>query len=77
MELVQLSTEAVLGAWTVQGFLPKIPLYVGETDPGKFIPYGVGFVTIDDRLKVQGHLTLNDPRQLRAGMRMRLTAIPP
>lgn len=71
-----LGTEGALWAWTVQGFPPKAPPYLGETDPAKFKPYGVGYITLADELKVEARLTEADSKVLKSGMAMRLTTIP-
>lgn len=71
-----LGTEGALWAWTVQGFPPKAPPYLGETDPAKFKPYGVGYVTLAGQLKVEARLTEADSKVLKSGMPMRLTTIP-
>jgi uncharacterized OB-fold protein len=75
MEKVPLTTDGQLWAWTVQGFPPKSPPYLGETDPQKFQPYGVGYVTLDE-VKVETRLTEAEPAKLRSGMAMSLTVIP-
>ena len=76
MEPARLGTEGTLWAWTVQGFPPKSPPFLGPNDPEAFKPYGVGYVTLNDELKVEGRLTESDPKILRAGMPMRLTVVP-
>jgi uncharacterized OB-fold protein len=76
MERVELGTEGDLWAWTVQGFPPKSPPYLGESDPKKFQPYGVGYITLAGQCKVEARLTEADPKRLREGMRMRLTTVP-
>ena len=70
-----LGTEGSLWAWTVQGFPSKAPPYLGETDPEKFRPYGVGYVDIKDQLKVEARLTESDSKVLKSGMPMRLTTV--
>ena len=73
MEDAELGTEGELWAWTIQGFPPKNPPYLGAVD--NFEPYGVGYVTINDQLKVEGRLTEADPTRLKSGMKMRLTTV--
>ena len=75
MERVQLSTDGELWAWTVQGFPPKSPPYLGEIDPEKFQPYGVGYVTLPE-VKVEARLTEAEPAKLQSGMAMSLTVVP-
>jgi len=72
METVELGTRGTLWAWTVQGFPPKAPPYIGETDPKKFRPYGVGYVELPGQVKVEARLTEADPAKLTAGMAMEL-----
>ena len=73
MERVPLATEGKLWAWTIQGFPPKAPPYMGEADPRKFVPYGVGYVEIPGQCKVEARLTESDPLKLQTGLPMRLT----
>jgi len=76
VERVELGTRGTLWAWTVQGFPPKAPPYLGETDPQKFRPYGVGYVELPGQLKVESRLTEADAAALRVGMEMELTLQP-
>jgi len=75
VERVALGTEGKLWAWTIQGFPPKSPPYLGEADPKAFEPYGVGYVEIEGQLKVEARLTEADPEKLKIGMSMRLTTV--
>ena len=75
MESAVLDTRGELWAWTVQGFPPKSPPYFGETDPQKFEPYGVGYITLPGQLKVEARLTESDPKKLAEGMPMVLTTV--
>jgi uncharacterized OB-fold protein len=75
VERIQLGTKGTLWAWTVQGFPPKAPPYLGEVNPKKFEPYGVGYVEIDGQLKVETRLTEADPEKLQVGMAMELTTV--
>ncbi len=76
MEPVELGTRGTLWAWTIQGFPPKAPPYLGETDPAKFEPYGVGYIEIPGQAKIEARLTESDPTRLSAGMDMELVAQP-
>jgi uncharacterized OB-fold protein len=76
IEKVELSTKGVLWTWTIQGFPPKSPPYIGETDPETFEAYGVGYVELPGEVKVETRLTENDPTRLRVGMEMELTVVP-
>ena len=75
MERVTLGTRGKLWAWTIQGFPPKSPPYLGEDDPTKFRPYGVGYVELPGQVKVEGRLTEADPRKLQTGLPMELTTV--
>ena len=72
-EPVELKPSGTLWSWTIQGFPPKRP-YIGEKDPEKFVPYGVGYIDLEGQLKVEGRLTINDPDQMKIGMPM--TVVP-
>lgn len=76
MERVRLGTRGKLWAWTIQGFPPKAPPYLGEADPAKFRPYGVGYVELPGQVKVEARLTESDPSKLKTGLAMQLTLVP-
>src|SRR3954467_5397927 len=76
MEDVELASRGTLWTWTVQGFPPKAPPYLGETDPARFQPFGVGYIELADQVKVEARLTVGDPSALRIGMEMELVLIP-
>jgi uncharacterized OB-fold protein len=76
VEPVDLGTRGTLWAWTIQGFPPKAPPYLGETDPEKFKPFGVGYVELPGQTKVETRLTESDPTKLAEGMEMELTLEP-
>ena len=76
MERVALGTRGKLWAWTIQGFPPKAPPYMGESDPTKFRPYGVGYVELPGQVKVETRLTESDPLKLQSGLPMELTTLP-
>lgn len=76
VEPVKLGTRGTLWAWTIQGFPPKAPPYLGETDPEKFKPFGVGYVELPGQTKVESRLTESDPTKLVEGMEMELTLEP-
>lgn len=73
---VELSTKGTLWTWSVQGFPPKSPPYLGEISPEAFEPYGVGYVELPGEVKVETRLTENDPERLKIGMEMELTTVP-
>ena len=72
IERVPLGTRGTLWAWTVQAFPPKSPPYLGENDPDKFVPFGVGYVELPEVI-VEARLTENEPANLEEGMAMALT----
>ncbi len=75
-ETVELATRGTLWAWTVQGFPPKSPPYIGDDNPKTFQPYGVGYVELPGQCKVEARLTEADPAKLRIGMEMELVFVP-
>lgn len=75
-EVVELATRGTLWTWTVQGFAPKAPPFIGATDPADFQPFGVGYVELPGEVKVEARLTEADPAKLRIGMEMDLVILP-
>jgi uncharacterized OB-fold protein len=73
---VELERHGTLWTWTVQGYPPKAPPYLGDADPKTFTPFGVGYVELPGQVKVEARLTENDPEKLRIGMEMELTLVP-
>lgn len=76
VEEVLLSGRGTLWTWTVQHFPPPSPPYVGPADPANFEPLAVGYVEMPEGIRVEGHLTENDPAKLDIGMAMRLVVVP-
>jgi uncharacterized protein len=70
VERLLLPAVGTLWSFTVQGFAPKSPPYVGP-----FEPFAVGYVEFDGLLRVQGRLTEADPERLRIGAPMRVTTL--
>ena len=70
----ELANSGKLWTWTIQGFAPKSPPYLGEVE--NFEPFGVGYVELDGEVKVETRLTTADPAALKIGMDMDLTFIP-
>ena len=68
---VLLGERGTLWTWTVQRFPPPIP-YLGDTDPERFIPYGVGYVELPEGIRVEGRLSESDAAKLEIGMEMEL-----
>lgn len=75
-EKVELGTRGTLWTWTVQGFPPKAPPYIGDDNPLTFKPFGVGYVELPGQCKVEARLTEADPAKLKIGMEMELVFIP-
>ena len=71
IEKAKLGDQGKLWAWTVQGFPPKSPPYLGENDPEKFKSFGVGYVELPEVI-VETRLTENEPAKLSEGMNMEL-----
>ena len=69
-EVVELGRTGTLWTWTVQGYPPKAPPYAGDADPATFEPYGVGYVEIDGKVRVESRLTVSEPDDLVIGMEM-------
>ncbi|MGI9325199.1 MAG: Zn-ribbon domain-containing OB-fold protein [Pseudomonadales bacterium] len=75
IEKAVLGTNGTLWAWTVQGFPPKSPPYLGANDPKTFKPFGVGYVELPEVI-VEARLTESEPANLTEGMAMALTVEP-
>lgn len=75
-EVVELSRRGTLWTWTIQGFPPKAPPFIGNDDPATFRPFGVGYVELPGEVKVEARLTVADPDRLTVGMEMELVLDP-
>jgi len=75
IESVGLSSSGTLWGWTVQGFAPKSPPYLGDNNPETFKPFGVGYVELPE-LIVEARLTEAEPAKLNEGMLMQLVTEP-
>ncbi len=75
IERVPLGARGSLWGWTVQGFPPKDPPYLGSNDPQTFAPFGVGYVELPEVI-VEARLTEAEPAKLAQGMPMALTVEP-
>jgi uncharacterized OB-fold protein len=64
-----------LWAWTTQSFPPPSPPYTGPTGEA-FAPFAVGYVELDDEVKVETRLTIAEPELLAHGMEMELAIVP-
>ena len=72
VEKIELSKRGRLWTWTIQGFPPKSPPYAKIETPETFMPYGVGYVEMPEKVRVEARLTENDPNKLEIGMTMEL-----
>jgi uncharacterized OB-fold protein len=75
-ETVLLPPRGRLWSWTIQGFPPKTPPYLGPSDPEDYAPFGVGYVQLNDLIIVESRLTVNEPERLQIGMQVELTVVP-
>jgi len=73
MESHRLPRRGRLWAWTTQEFAPPSPPYTGPSGED-FVPYGVGYVTLGDEVRVETRLT--ETEGLASGMEMELVLIP-
>lgn len=71
-EATNLGTRGTLWTFTIQGFPPKSPPFIGDADLATFKPFGVGYVEIPGQVKVETRLTESDPSKLKIGMEMEL-----
>ena len=74
-QIVKMGRTGTLWTWTIQSFMPKAPYHTDET-PESFQPYGVGYVELENGLRVESRLRENTPEQLTIGMPMQLEIIP-
>lgn len=70
-----LARRGTLWAWTTQDFPPPSPPYTGAAGSA-FTPFGVGFVTLGDEVRVEARLTTADPQELTPGMDVELVLVP-
>lgn len=75
-ERTELANRGTLWTWTIQGFPPKSPPFIGNADPATFTPFGVGYVELPGEVKVETRLTESDPAKLRIGMEMEMILDP-
>jgi uncharacterized OB-fold protein len=75
MEEHLLARRGRLWAWTTQDFPPPAPPYTGPTGDD-FVPFGIGYIELDDEVKVEARLTEADPDALKTGMEMELVVVP-
>ncbi len=67
-----LPSRGTLWTYTVQRFMPPSPPYRGTTET--FTPFGVGYVQLDDIVRVESRL-VGDPETFRIGMALQLVPL--
>jgi uncharacterized protein len=67
-----LPSRGTLWTYTVQRFMPPSPPYRGSTET--FTPFGVGYVQLDDLVRVESRL-IGDPETFRIGMALQLVPL--
>ena len=75
IEPIALATRGTVWTYTVQRFPPKPP-YIGPTDPEKFKPYVVAYVSLPGQTMVESRLTGVEPDDVKIGMEVEFTVIP-
>ncbi len=75
IEPIALATRGTVWTYTVQRFPPKPP-YIGPTDPEKFKPYVVAYVSLPGQTMVESRLTGIEPDDVKIGMEVEFTVIP-
>lgn len=75
-ERTELANRGTLWTWTIQGFPPKSPPFLGNSDPATFTPFGVGYVELPGQVKVETRITEADPAKLSIGMEMEMILEP-
>lgn len=74
MEPRSLSRIGTVWTWTTQDFRPKLP-YRGEGTDADFEPFVLGYVELDDEVRVESRL-LVDRHDIHIGMRVELAIVP-
>jgi uncharacterized OB-fold protein len=69
---ILLPSRGTLWTYTVQRFMPPSPPYRGSTET--FTPFGVGYVQLDDIVRVESRL-VGDPETFRIGMALQLVPL--
>ncbi|MFE6157305.1 Zn-ribbon domain-containing OB-fold protein [Streptomyces sp. NPDC056486] len=71
-EQALLDGAGTLWTWTVQRYAPKSPPY--QAPPGGFEPFAVGYVELDEGVRVAAVLDVDDLDDIRIGMALTVTA---
>ncbi|MCX5096001.1 OB-fold domain-containing protein [Streptomyces sp. NBC_00365] len=67
-----LQGAGTLWTWTVQRYAPKSPPY--QVPPGGFEPFAVGYVELEEGVRVAAVIEVDDFDRIRIGMPLTLTA---
>jgi uncharacterized protein len=70
-----LPRQGTLWTFTTQHYRPKEP-YAGPDTDETFQPFGLCYVELGDRVRVEARLTEADPAHLQIGMTMELVILP-
>ena len=70
-EEILLSRKGTLWTWTIQHFAPPSPPYDGPQGDD-FVLYGVGYIELEEGVRVESRLTINDEKLFKIGMTMEL-----
>ena len=70
-----LHPRGTLYTWTSQGYMPKEPYRVDQSDE-PFVPYLLGYVELPEQVRVETRLINCDPDSLVIGREMELTFFP-
>lgn len=71
----ELSRRGTLWTFTTQQFEVKEP-YIGTGPNGEFEPFALGYVELEENVKVETRLTESDPEKLQIGMDVELVIVP-
>jgi len=75
VDTIFLPTRGTLWTFTTQDFALKEP-YRGAKTEESFEPFGLGYIDLDGKVKVEARLTERSPEKLTIGMNMDLVLIP-
>jgi uncharacterized OB-fold protein len=73
---VELSATGTVWTWTSQEFLPPAPPYAGPETPETFQRYYVGYVELEDELRVESRLVGFDAEPPYIGQKVEAVVLP-
>lgn len=73
--VAELPRRGILWTWTTQGFRPKSP-YAGPGTEEDFVPFAIGYVQLEDDLRVEAHLVDLPLDAVRIGLPLELVVVP-